>query len=94
MRLLATPERKLGTQRIEDCFSPHFWHIEYISPHFYIAPVIVLYLAATCVSAFFSSHRFVMRFRSLGGFPPESSDVGRGSGEGREATLAGPVQPA
>ncbi|MBI2753945.1 MAG: oleate hydratase [Betaproteobacteria bacterium] len=25
MRLLATPERSIGTQRIEDCFSPHFF---------------------------------------------------------------------
>ena len=25
MRLLAMPERSLGTQRIEDCFSPHFF---------------------------------------------------------------------
>lgn len=40
-------------------------HIEYISPHFYIAPVIVLYVAATCVSAFFSSHKFVNLFGAL-----------------------------
>lgn len=40
-------------------------HIEYISPHFYIGPVIVLYLLATCVSAFFSSHRFVNLFGAL-----------------------------
>lgn len=40
-------------------------HIEYISPHFYVAPVIVLYVAATCVSAFFSSHRFVNLFGVL-----------------------------
>lgn len=40
-------------------------HIEYLSPHFYIAPVIVLYVAATCVSAFFSSHRFVNLFGML-----------------------------
>ncbi len=40
-------------------------HIEYISPHFYIAPVIVLYLLATCVSAFFSSHKFVNLFGAL-----------------------------
>ena len=40
-------------------------HIEYISPHFYIAPVIVLYVAATCVSGFFSSHRFVNLFGGL-----------------------------
>lgn len=104
-------------------------HIEYISPHFYIAPVIVLYLAATCVSAFFSSHRFVnlfgalalvsfitayviyahalvsvwcffaallsvlmyvhMRFRGLGGFPADSSDLGRGSGGGPRGDARG-----
>ena len=40
-------------------------HIEYISPHFYTVPVIVLYVAATCVSAFFSSHRFVNLFGVL-----------------------------
>lgn len=40
-------------------------HIEYLSPHFYLAPVIVLYVAATCVSAFFSSHRFVNLFGVL-----------------------------
>ena len=40
-------------------------HIEYISPHFYVAPVIVLYVAATCVSGFFSSHKFVNLFGAL-----------------------------
>ena len=40
-------------------------HIEYISPHFYIGVVIVLYVAATCVSGFFSSHRFVNLFGAL-----------------------------
>ena len=40
-------------------------HIVYDSPHFYIAPVIVLYVAATCVSAFFSSHGFVRLFGGL-----------------------------
>jgi hypothetical protein len=40
-------------------------HIEYISPHFYVPPMIVLYLAATCVSAFFSSHKFVNLFGAL-----------------------------
>lgn len=34
-------------------------HIVYASPHFYLAPVMVLYLAATCVSCLFSSHGFV-----------------------------------
>ena len=40
-------------------------HIEYISPHFYIAPIIVLYVFATCVSGFFSSHPFVRLFGVL-----------------------------
>jgi hypothetical protein len=40
-------------------------HIVYVSPHFYVVPVMVLYLAATCVSAFFSSHRFVKLFGAL-----------------------------
>jgi hypothetical protein len=40
-------------------------HIVYDSPHFYLVPVMVLYLAATCVSGFFSSHRFVRLFGVL-----------------------------
>lgn len=40
-------------------------HIVYLSPHFYRIPVMVLYLAATCVSAFFSSHPFVRLFGVL-----------------------------
>lgn len=40
-------------------------HIVYVSPHFYVIPVIVLYVAATCVSCFFSSHRFVVLFGVL-----------------------------
>ena len=40
-------------------------HIVYVSPHFYLLPVIVLYLAATCVSCFFSSHTFVRLFGIL-----------------------------
>ena len=40
-------------------------HIVYVSPHFYTGPVIVLYLAATCVSCFFSSHGFVRLFGVL-----------------------------
>jgi hypothetical protein len=40
-------------------------HIVYVSPHFYLAPVVVLYLAATCVSCFFSSHPFVKLFGVL-----------------------------
>jgi len=40
-------------------------HIVYSSPHFYLMPVMALYLAATCVSCFFSSHRFVQLFGVL-----------------------------
>ena len=40
-------------------------HIIYESPHFFLAPVIVLYLAATCVSCFVSSHPFVRLFGVL-----------------------------
>ena len=40
-------------------------HIVYVSPHFYQVPVMVLYLAATCVSCFFSSHGFVRLFGVL-----------------------------
>ncbi len=40
-------------------------HIAYVSPHFYRIPVMALYLAATCVSCFFSSHRFVRLFGML-----------------------------
>ena len=40
-------------------------HIVYSSPHFYLMPVMGLYLAATCVSCFFSSHRFVQLFGVL-----------------------------
>ena len=40
-------------------------HIVYASPHFYLLPVMVLYLAATCVSCFFSSHGFVKLFGVL-----------------------------
>ena len=29
MRLLVTPERSLGTKRIEDCFSPHFFETNF-----------------------------------------------------------------
>lgn len=37
-------------------------HIEYVSPHFYIVPVMALYLAGTCVSMLFSSHSIVRLF--------------------------------
>ena len=40
-------------------------HIVYASPHFYIPAVMVLYVAATCVSGFFSSHRFINLFGIL-----------------------------
>lgn len=40
-------------------------HIGYVSPHFYLLPVMVLYVAATCVSCLFSSHRFVNLFGML-----------------------------
>ncbi len=40
-------------------------HIVYVSPHFYLLPVMVLYLAATCVSAFVSSHPFLRLFGVL-----------------------------
>ena len=40
-------------------------HIVYNSPHFYVMTVMVLYLAATCVSCFFSSHGFVKLFGVL-----------------------------
>lgn len=40
-------------------------HIVYDSPHFFLPAVIVLYLAATCVSCFFSSHKFVNLFGVL-----------------------------
>lgn len=40
-------------------------HIVYASPHFYQVPIMALYLAATCVSCFFSSHGFVRLFGIL-----------------------------
>ena len=40
-------------------------HIVYVSPHFYAIPSIVLYVVATCVSCFFSSHGFVRLFGVL-----------------------------
>lgn len=40
-------------------------HVVYVSPHFCLPAVIVLYLSATCVSCFFSSHRFVNLFGVL-----------------------------
>lgn len=40
-------------------------HIEYDSPHFYLAAVMVLYLAATTVSQMLSSHRWIRWFGVL-----------------------------
>ncbi len=40
-------------------------HIAYQSPHFYVKPVIALYVAATCFTGFFSSHSFVKLFGVL-----------------------------
>lgn len=40
-------------------------HIVYVSPHFYQVPVMVLYLAATCVGSFFSSHKLINIFGAL-----------------------------
>ena len=37
-------------------------HILYDSPHFYVEPVIALYVAATCFTGFVSSHTFVRMF--------------------------------
>ena len=37
-------------------------HIVYISPHFYLKPVLALYFLATCASSLFSSHRPVQWF--------------------------------
>ncbi|MGQ9424344.1 DUF6629 family protein [Gilvimarinus sp. F26214L] len=37
-------------------------HIVYVSPHFYELPMMLLYLAATCVSCFFSSYPIVRVF--------------------------------
>lgn len=40
-------------------------HIVYVSPHFFQVPTMLLYLAATCVVSFFSSHRIVRIFGAL-----------------------------
>lgn len=37
-------------------------HIEYASPHFFVPAVMAGYLAATCISMLFSSHRLVNAF--------------------------------
>lgn len=40
-------------------------HIVYVSPHFYQLPAMLLYLLASCVVSFFSSHRLVRVFGAL-----------------------------
>jgi hypothetical protein len=40
-------------------------HMVYVFPHFHIPPVLVLYIAATCLSALFSSQRIVILFGAL-----------------------------
>lgn len=40
-------------------------NIVYVSPHFYQVPAMLLYLLATCVVSFFSSHRLVQAFGML-----------------------------
>jgi hypothetical protein len=40
-------------------------HMVYVFPHFHIPPVLVLYIAATCLSALFSSQRIVVLFGVL-----------------------------
>lgn len=37
-------------------------HILYVSPHYYVPVVMGAYLAATCISLFFSSHKVVVTF--------------------------------
>jgi hypothetical protein len=37
-------------------------HVDYISPHFYIGPVLAGYILATCASSLLSSHRAVQWF--------------------------------
>ncbi len=39
--------------------------IQYNTPHLYILPIIAFYLLATCVSGFFSSHKFIRLFGGL-----------------------------
>ena len=37
-------------------------HINYVSPHFFVVTVLILYVLGTCVSSLFSSHRWVRWF--------------------------------
>ncbi len=36
--------------------------IVYVSPHFYVIPMLILYFSATCISSLFSSHKLVNIF--------------------------------
>jgi len=40
-------------------------HIVYVSPHFHVIPIMVLYISTTCISCFFSSHAFLKLFGGL-----------------------------
>ena len=40
-------------------------HIEYVSPHFYVVVVMGSYLAGTCLSMLFSSHKVVNVFGAI-----------------------------
>lgn len=40
-------------------------HIAYDSPHFYVVPVMLLYLTATCASSLLSSSRVIQVFGAL-----------------------------
>ncbi len=40
-------------------------HILYVSPHYYVPVVMGAYLAATCISTFFSSHKAVVGFGAV-----------------------------
>lgn len=43
----------------------HERSISYVSPHFYIAVVLVIYLLATCITGLFSSHKCIKIFGVL-----------------------------
>lgn len=36
--------------------------IVYISPHFYVIPMLILYFSSTCISSLFSSHKIINMF--------------------------------
>ena len=50
-------------------------HIDYESPHFYVAVALVLYLAATTVSPMLSAHAWVQRFGLLALFSSAAAYV-------------------